>query len=197
MQSHIPVMKSNLPGLHRKPGVDRETHDFYATHPSAVQPLLKVLGWENGGKVIRENSCGQGHLCKPLEKAGHTVIATDLIDRGYGITGIDFLKHSWFDELKYDAVIMNPPYKYAQQFIEKSLKIAPITCAFLRLVYLESQQRRYFFDKFPPKFVCVFSKRMPSAKSGDFDSIGNGGTVAYAWFIWESGFSGSPEIKWI
>lgn len=39
-------------GLHRKEGEEREENDFYATHPAAIPPLLKVLGWENGGKFI-------------------------------------------------------------------------------------------------------------------------------------------------
>jgi len=186
----------HLPGLHRKPGDEREPHDFYATHPSAIPPLLTLLGWENGGKVIRENSCGQGHLSKALEAAGHTVISTDLIDRGYGVTGVDFLKPHWTDDIPVDAVVMNPPYKHALEFVSKSLELAPVVCAFLRLTWLESRRRRPFFDANPPRYVAVFSDRVPSCKGGDFENIG-GSAVCYAWFVWERGYTGDTVVRWI
>lgn len=186
----------SIMGLHRKEGEEREPHDYYATHSSSIPPLLKILGWEKGGKVIRENSCGAGHLSFPLELAGHKVISSDLIDRGYGITGVDFLKDNELDSEKFDATIMNPPYKYALAFVKKALTQSPITCAFLRITFLESERRKKFFDENPPRYVAVFSKRMKSSKSGLFKT-GESSTVCYAWFIWETGFKGKPEILWI
>lgn len=32
--------------------------------------------------------------------------------------------------------------------------------------------------------------------NGDFQSI-TSSAVAYAWFVWEKGFTGDPVIKWI
>lgn len=183
-------------GFNRPPGVEREENDFYATDPAAIPPLLKFLGWNAGGKIIRDNSCGQGHLCWPLIVNGHTVVASDLIDRGFGITGINFLEYSWLDDLRYDGVIMNPPYKLARQFIEKSLNLAPVVCAFLRITFLESDGRRQFFKENPPRYVAVFIERMPSAKNADFEKY-EGSAVCYAWFIWERGYKGRPEIIWI
>lgn len=104
-------MTGNMHGLHRKEGEEREEHDFYATHPSAIPPLLDVLDWKNGGKFIYEPACGLGHLSEPLQIYGHTVISTDLIDRGYGVGGVDFLQPTVYDNLGFDAVITNPPYK--------------------------------------------------------------------------------------
>lgn len=183
-------------GLNLQPGETRQAEDFYATDSKAIPPLLNFLGWQHGGKIIRENSCGVGHLCWPLEVAGHTVIASDLIDRGYGMTGVDFLEPHWLDDLRYDGVIMNPPYKFARQFIEKSLKLAPVVCAFLRITFLEADVRREFFKQFPPKYVCVFIDRMASAKNADFVTY-NGSAVCYAWFVWERGYQGAPSIIWI
>lgn len=189
-------MTGNMHGLHRKEGEEREEHDFYATHPSAIPPLLKVLGWENGDKFIYEPACGLGHLSEPLQIYGHTVISTDLIDRGYGVGGVDFLQQTPYDNLGFDAVITNPPYKYALQFVEKSIRIAPIACHFLRLAFLESATRRKFFEKNPPRYVCVFSERIPSSKNGIFPKS-EASAVCYAWFIWMRGFRGRPEIIWL
>lgn len=189
-------MTGNMQGLHRKEGEEREEHDFYATHPSAIPPLLKVLGWENGGKFIYEPACGKGHLSEPLQIYGHTVISTDLIDRGYGVGGVDFLQPTVYDNLGFDAIITNPPYKYALQFVEKSVQIAPIACHFLNIRFLESATRRKFFEKHPPRYVCVFSERIPSSKNGLFPK-GESSTVCYAWFIWFRDFTGRPEIIWL
>ena len=67
---------------------------------------------------------------------------------------------------------------------------------FLKLTFLEGQSRRSLFEKYPPKKVYVFSKRVICAKNGDFDSISSS-AVAYAWFIWEKGFQGKPQIDWL
>jgi hypothetical protein len=190
----------HLAGIHRTTDNDREEHDFYATHPSAIPPLINLLQWQDGGKLIRENSCGQGHLSKAIERYGHTVISTDLVDRGYGITGVDYLEHHWTDDFNYDAVIMNPPYKYAQEFVEKSLKIAPVVAVFLRIQWLETEKRRKLFEEYPPKYVAVFSKRIPSSKNAMFkkeDGTKESSAVCYAWFIWVRGNKEDPVLKWI
>lgn len=193
-------MSKNILGHHRSDGSDREPDDFYATHPSAIPPLLELLGWTDGGKVIRENSCGMGHLSEVLSIYGHRVISTDLVDRGYGIGGVDFLQDHWIDQIPVDAIIMDPPYKYTLEFIIKSLKLAPIVCAFLRITLLETPDRAKFFKTSGLKFVAVFSKRCPSSKNAKFikdDGKKESGAVCYAWFIWERGYKGEPVIKWI
>jgi len=186
----------SIMGLHRKPGEEREENDFYATHPASVFPLMEILGWENGGKRIWEPACGKGHLSEIMRLYGHNVLSTDLIERGYGIGGVDFLQETIWDGGSFDAVITNPPYKIALPFIQKSLKIAPVVCAFLRITFLESSKRSEFFKQFPPRFVAVFTERMPSSKDGVFNPK-ESSSVCYAWFIWERDFKGRPEILWI
>ena len=69
----------------------RELNDFYATEPKAVELLLQR---EKFSSAIWEPACGQGHISKILLAHGYTVISSDLVNRGYGYTGIDFLKTS-------------------------------------------------------------------------------------------------------
>ena len=54
---------------------DRESNDYYATDPIAAEWLLKL---ENISHGIWECACGEGHLSKVFEKAGHDVLNTDL-----------------------------------------------------------------------------------------------------------------------
>lgn len=189
-------MSKKLPGLHRKDGEERQPDDFYATSPRAIPPLLKVLGWEQGGKYIYEPAAGKGHLAEMLKLYGHKVLATDLIDRGYCQSGVDFLQSNLYDFEPYDALITNPPYKYALEFVKKSLTVAPVACHFLNIKFLESARRRDFFKTNPPRYVCVFSERMDCSKDGIFPKT-ESSAVCYAWFIWFRGFTGRPEIIWL
>lgn len=172
---------------------DRQCNDYYATDPSVIKPLFRE---ETFSKNIWECACGEGHLSKEMTKCCKSVFSTDLIDRGFGDNQIDFLN----TDKKWDGdIITNPPYKYAQEFVEKSIELinnGNKVAMFLKLQFLEGQKRRKLFQKFPPKTVYVFSKRQKCAMNGKFEDYGVS-AVAYAWFVFEKGFEGDPIIKWI
>lgn len=97
---------------------ERAAADFYATPPEAVEMLL---GLEDFSERIVEPCCGMGHIGKVLEAHGHQVDARDLIDRGYGTGGMDFLRCA---DMGLDAdIVTNPPYSMAREFVEKSLQV--------------------------------------------------------------------------
>lgn len=174
---------------------ERQAEDFYATEPRAAELLLEL---EEFDENIWECACGQGDLSKVFEKAGHKVLSTDLVDRGYGTGGVDFLK---CNEVFNGDIITNPPYKYAQSFVEHALELVPDghkVAMFLKLQFLEGKARRELFEKYPPKVVYVASGRLLCAKNGDFEGMraGGGSAVAYAWFVWRKGHSGDTVIKW-
>lgn len=171
---------------------ERQNEDYYATHPIAAELLLEVESFDS----IWEPSCGEGHLAKVFKESGVEVYATDLIDRGYGEGVFDFLdcEHKWPGD-----IVTNPPYNLAREFIEHSLGMVEKgakVAMFLKVQFLEGQARRSFFAKYPPRTVYVSSKRIPCAKNGDFESM-KSSAVAYAWFVWEKGYQGSPAIEWI
>ena len=178
---------------------DRANFDYYATDPKALEALLKR---ESFSKYVWECACGEGHLSNVLSEHNHNVRSSDIVDRGYpGTEIIDFLKITKKDiytDYSRD-IITNPPYKYAKEFVEHALDISSDTvkvAMFLKLTFLEGQARRELFEKYPPKTIYVFSKRMICAKNGDFENT-KSSAVAYAWFIWVKGFDGKPKIKWI
>lgn len=172
---------------------EREGHDYYATDPKAMELLLEMERFNNN---IWESACGEGHLSEVLVKNGYNVKSTDLIDRGYGTGGVDFLKDEF--EIFNGDIITNPPYKYAKQFIEKSLSIIPKgnrVAMFLKLTFMESKGRKQMFIDNPPKVIYVSSSRLLCVKNGDF-SKKESSAVAYAWYIWENGYKGDTVIKW-
>ena len=173
---------------------DRETEDYYATDPRAAELLLEV---EPELSYIWECACGEGHLADVFDKANKLGLATDEVYRGYGnLNPIDFL--TWDDCWNGD-IVTNPPYKFAKEFIEKALGIIKTgrkVAMFLKVTFLEGKARKEFFKKNPPKTIYVCSGRIPCAKNGDFDKYPSS-AIAYAWYVWEKGFTGKPVIEWI
>jgi len=171
---------------------ERETNDYYATDPNTINALLAVEEFDIN---IWEPACGEGHLSKRLIELGKTVISTDLIDRGYGIPNSDFINSPC--AAGGADIITNPPYKYAQEFVERSIELTKNKVAmFLKLTFLEGQKRKKMFAKYPPQTVYVFSQRQKCAINGDFENTGSS-AAAYAWFVWVRGYSGPTQIKWI
>ena len=178
---------------------ERQQHDYYATEPRAVELLLAE---ERFAPTIWECACGEGHLSKVIEKAGYSVISTDLIYRGFGYpASVDFLSRK--DEGCFAGdIITNPPYKYALEFVEQALRVVMPSrkvAMFLKLTFLEGRKRKDFFKDNPPKTIYVSSSRLLCAKNGEFEKMrdAGGSAVAYAWYVWEKGYSGDPVVKWI
>lgn len=172
---------------------ERQVDDFYATEPKAMELLLQE---ESFNKDVWECACGQGHLSKILIDKGYIVKSTDLIGRGYGEGGIDFLKQreGWHGD-----ILTNPPYKYAEEFVKKALELLEQgnhCVMFLKVQFLEGQSRRELFEYCPPKYVYVHSKRANCAKNGNFEKYGSS-AICYCWYIWEKGFKGESIIRWI
>ena len=174
---------------------ERESNDYYATEPKAVELLLEL---ETFAPYVWECACGAGHLSEVLMSKGYTVISSDLIDRGYGYSGVDFLQSA----KQFDGdIVTNPPYRYAKEFVEHALKIVTDghkVAMFLKVQFLEGKARRELFEKYPPKVIYVASSRLLCAKNGEFEKMrqGGGSAVAYAWFVWEKGFTGDTIVKW-
>ena len=183
---------TNLGASNHSLGI-REENDFYATEPKAAELLLDVAPELNN---IWECACGEGHLAKVFDNVGKLGKATDLIDRGYGATE-DFLliKEPYHN----GDIVTNPPYKYAKEFVEKALELVDVgryVCMFLKVLFLESRSRKELFIKFPPKVIYVSSSRINCAKNGDFNTY-TSSAIAYAWYVWQKGYTGDLVVKWI
>lgn len=134
---------------------EREENDFYATDPKAVELLFTL---EQFAHNIWEPACGMGHLSKAMIAMGHNVRSTDLIDRGYGESGFDFLKHN---EAPFNGdIVTNPPYKFGKEFIIKAIESVADghkVAMFLKVQFLEGKGRKELFTNTPPPYyICFF-----------------------------------------
>lgn len=181
---------------------ERVANDYYATDPGSTFALFDVVDFEDNSSFL-EPCCGEGHISKIIKYKfpASDVESTDLIDRGFGQGGVDFLEKKYGDK-KYDYIITNPPYKLAQKFIEKSLSITNNKVVmFLKIQFLEGVGRYDMFKNTPLKEVHVFSGRQDPWSNGLKlnPKTGKkwGSTMCFAWFVWEQGYEGEPIIKWI
>lgn len=178
----------------------REQHDYYATEPNAVRIFLNKLKKDGVvlNKHIWECACGEGHMAEVFKEYGYNVISTDLIDRGYGKVQ-NFLESSSLKTFKTD-IFTNPPFKQATDFAYKGLNILRADGdklgLFLKIQFLESQERRKLFDKYPPKYIYIYSDRQQCSMNGDFENL-KAKTQAYIWVIWEKGYMGETITRWI
>lgn len=79
-----------------------------------------------------------------------------------------------------DIIITNPPFALALEFIQKALEDVAddgYVIMLLRLNFLESKQRKTFFDKYMPKYIFVYHNRLSFTNKGT-DS------VAYCHMVW-------------
>lgn len=169
---------------------DLDGPDFYPTPQWATVALTQN---ERFFGDIWEPACGDGAMARVIEAAGYRVEASDLYDRGYGETGIDFLESS----RKAHNIVTNPPFNAAEGFVSKCLELAERKFALLlRLAFLEGANRqRSIFLHTPPTRVWVFSERI-TFYPANVQKRGSG-TTAYAWFVWDLDNIGSTELKWL
>ena len=165
---------------------DIEENDFYPTPESATLALLEKQTFEGD---IWECACGDGAISKVLLNKGYKVYSSDLIDRGYGSSNVDFLQSN----LKADNIVTNPPFNLSLEFALKALQCVRKKAVFFhKLVFLESKKRQQQLFKLN-KLEKVFI--IPGRLA--FKGYKTGGLMCFAWFIFDVNYNGKPTIDWI
>ena len=183
--------KINLFQVGYNPTATRATNDLYCTNPKQVEKLLEYETFNNN---IWECCNGLSHISNYLIDKGYTVTKTD-IDT-YEQDDVDVVNFLDVDTTFDGDIITNPPYHNAEQFAAKAIESANKVAMLMKINFLATQKNKKLYDKYPPKVIYVLSKRLNCAKNGEFDKYGNG-AVDYCWIIWEKGYEGQTQIKWI
>ncbi len=87
-------------------GYAREGRDFYATPAWVTEALLHHVRLRG---PVWEPCCGDGAMSRVIEGAGYGVHSSDLVDRGYGKAGVDFLACKSVPA-GCRSIVTNPPY---------------------------------------------------------------------------------------
>lgn len=168
-----------------------EAAEAWETAPWAAKAILQV---ELLTPHVVDPCSGRGVLTRALRKAEYQTHAQDLYDWGY--EGCDEVGTNWLDEdsdLTGQTVFMNPPFSLACQFVNKAFELnARKTVCFQRQAWRESQERRAFWEKYPPARVWVCGNRAetwlfsipPEERKG-------GRNMPSAWYVWENDHKGA------
>lgn len=181
-------------------GEPRAVLDYYRTPQSTINDFLDVFYLNRPFIKIRTilDPCAGGDGTHPmpypraLRRKDHTLRVDTMDIRSASPAGIidDFLTHD-FQSMRYDAIISNPPYLLAQEFVEKSMRLLVPhgLCVFLlRINFLGSQKRTAFWKAYPLTELIVHSRR-PSFTGGGNDS------TEYAHFVWSADKSSRPVVR--
>ena len=182
------IKGQSIAGRNKSDGID-----YYETPSWAVEKLLDKESF-NGN--ILEPCCGAGAISRILEAHNYEVISADIRQDAdiYGISGKDFFSESYVST---SNIVTNPPYYCACEFVKRSLELANDKIAMLlKLSFLESVKRYQFFKDTPLRTIYVFSSRV-TMYPGNQPKPKNGGTITYAWFVWQHGYTGKPMVDWI
>lgn len=172
--------------------------DDFPTPPWATRALVEHVLASNtslSSMTCLEPACGRGHMSVALAEYFADVISYDVFDYGFGDVA-DFGK-SKHEGRSFDWVITNPPFKLAEDFIRRSMKIARYGVAMLtRTVFIESVGRyERLFKANPPSCFAQFTERVPMVK-GRLDKRASTAT-GYGWLVWEKGRSAKSRLIWI
>lgn len=172
--------------------------DDFPTPPWATRALCEWLETESEAPLrmltAREPAANRGHMVAPLREYFGGVIASDVHDYGAGFPVEDYLFPT--DIGMVDWTITNPPFRLAEQFIERALATSRIGVAVIvRAAFLEGVGRfERLFGATPPSHVLQFCERVVMHK-GRLAPEGSTAT-AYAWLVWRHSIT-DTRLRWI
>ncbi len=164
-------------------GSVRRENDFYETPEWVTQSLIDKTRWSKDIKLL-EPCVGTGAIEGVLRKNGYLNIDWCEIARGK-----DFFEYS--PGIIYDAIVTNPPYTYAQEFIDHGLAMADEVYMLLRINFLGAQKRYEWWSQNYLKKIYVLSRRPKFIKKGS-------DATEYGWFVFSKHHQGNLiEIDWL
>jgi methylase of polypeptide subunit release factors len=168
----------------RVSGYERKAFDRYDTPAWCTQALLPHLPVLGG--TIWEPACGSGQMVAVLRQAGFDVIGTDIVD------GVDFLDCV---PRACAAIVSNPPYALATEFIQRALDVTRprgLVAMLLRTDFDHAKTRQHLFSGCP-----AFAKKIVLVKRIIwFDGPKAAPSFNHAWYSWNHRHRGPPTLAY-
>jgi len=168
----------------RESGYFRIEKDDYAT-PEWVTRVLVPHIPRKKTCLICEPALGAGKLADELARCGYIIESNT--DPNY-----DFLKDCYW----HDAIVTNPPYSIADEFITHSLLMTKALKGFvamlLRTDFDHANSRRKLFADHPH----FMKKIVLTRRIRWFEHSTGSPSFNHAWFIWDWTFKGEPTLAY-
>lgn len=147
-------------------GTKRNPYDYYQTPTKAIQSLLDVMDLTQVNSFLEP--CKGGGNIYNLINAPNKEYCEILENKDYLTTNFN---------KKFDLIITNPPFTFAQEFLTKSLFESNNVWYLLRINFLGSKKRKEWWQTVRPDYLLALSER-PSFTGHGTDA------TEYAWFGW-------------
>lgn len=178
---------------------ERDIHDWYVEPFECSSALFAV---ETFRGAIWDPACGIGRIVIEARHAGLKAIGTDIVKRSeLCVATTDFLAAT--ARAKFSNIVTNPPFSIAEEFVQHALSIVRPggkVAMLLPLVWMAGfSTKRHWLPTSPLRRVYPISPR-PSMPPGAVIQAGQkpgNGTKDFAWFVWQSGYTGNAEIVFL
>jgi hypothetical protein len=168
----------------RESGYERKPLDQYETPAWVTLALIPHLPALTG--KVWEPASGTGKMASALRQAGFDVVASDITQ------GVDFLRHA--PEAGISAIITDPPYALAREFIDRALSIDGnrIVAMLLRTDFDHAASRAHLFAGCPR-----FAKKVVLTKRIRWFEDSNGSpSFNHCWMVWDRRHQGPPTLAY-
>lgn len=178
-------------------GPGRAANEYYPTPPAATRALLAAEQFDGS---IWEPACGEGWMAKELTDAGYFVIATDLIDYGFGQAHMDFLQA---ERPMAKHIVTNPPYGrgLADRFLRQALAMIEQTggrvAMLLNLSSLCHPNRHESFIRRPPTVIYALDECICYPNGIPNEQIRRANKHRYYWGVWDAVPATETRMRWL
>lgn len=176
----------------RESGYERKERDLYETPEWVTEALLPHLP----ARIVDiwEPACGSGKMSRVLGRSPRNVVATDIFDEQ--AIAVDFLMAPEPVAGPHDAIITNPPYDLATEFIDRALSFQRATggmvAMLLRTDFDHAKTRSRLFAG-----CTAFAKKVVLTKRIRwFEDSAGSPSFNHAWFIWDFDHFGPPTLAY-
>lgn len=180
----------------RKPIEQRPHEDFYPTPRCMIQELidfqLNELRWEDN---ILDPCCGKYAIGNVLRDNNFFRLTERDLTYGNDFLKKDETGNIIIGDEYFDAIIMNPPFKSFNVFVEKSKKIADRVYCIGKMNFFGAHDRNVNGLWEHLEWVLPFDRQIAFDKPEHEDGKVEMGMMITGWFIWNNSYEGYPKIK--
>ncbi len=160
---------------------DRKPADVYPTPEETTQAIIDALRLPKDTEIF-DPACGDGKLLRVFTANGYEFVSgLDIRHTGYGLGGFDYLKTKCWGGERPLAIVMNPPFSLAGEFIAKALDEAPIVACLLKADFWCAQDRGHLGRTNPPTHHYPLTWRPKFLKK----ERGDNPLMNCAWYVWK------------
>jgi hypothetical protein len=154
----------------------------------------RLFALEHFDGAVHDPAAGTGQILTAATAAGLDATGADIAPlKNPALPAIDFFT----DTTRRNNIITNPPYGCMREFAEHALTLAERKAALL--VPLARLNAARWLEATPLRRVLLLTPR-PSIPPLSYIRGGGkpqGGRVDFCWLVWERGYRGRPQLRWL